>query len=292
MPSSSQSTRRAIPHDEYFPAPAGPLLPTRWRAALADDARDLARFAPVIANLVSQDLRVRYQRSVLGFFWTLLNPILMMATMTVVFARLLGRDGDWRGYAIYLFAGQVPWGLLSGSLADCAFCIIANESLIRKIYVPKLVFPISRVLFHVVNFALSLAALFLLLVPLGARPSWALLFLPVSVVLFAAFVLGLGMLIAVLNTFYRDLGHLVGVALQAWYFMTPILYEASRFRSSPWFLALNPAYPFIRQFQVIIRDGQWPDPGVVALSAALAASSLGIGYAVYKGLEQKLIFRL
>ncbi|GIW87331.1 MAG: transport permease protein [Isosphaeraceae bacterium] len=292
MPSSFPSTRRVIPHEEYFPTPRGPLLPTGWLAVLAHDLRELARFAPVIANLVHQDLRVRYQRSVLGFFWTLLNPILMMTTMTLVFANLLGRDGDWRNYAIYLFAGQVPWGLLAGSLSDCALSIIANEALIRKIYVPKLVFPISRVLFHVVNFALSLTALFLLLVPLGARPSWSLLMLPICVALLAAFSLGLGILIAVLNTFYRDLGHLVGVTLQAWYFMTPILYEASRFRTSPWFLALNPAYPFIRPFQVILRDGQWPDPCVVGVSAVLAISSLGIGYAVYKGLEHKLVFRL
>ncbi len=290
--SSTQSSRRSVPHTAYFPDKSGGLLPTRWCAAIVDDLRELRRCSPVIQNLVSQELRVRYQRSFLGFFWTLLNPILMMATMTVVFAQLLGRGSDWRGYAIFLFAGQVPWGLLASSLSDCAFCIIGNEGLIRKIYVPKLVFPVSRVLFSVVNFALSMVAMFVLLIPLGARPSWPLLFLPISVLLFSTFILGLGVLIAVLNTFYRDLGHLVGVGLQAWYFLTPILYEASRFKTHPWFLTLNPAYLYIRQFQIIIRDGLWPDLGIVAASAVVAVVSLGIGYAAYKSLEHKLVFRL
>lgn len=283
---------RARPHSEYFPDARGPLLPLHSLSVLWSDLQELRRFAPVVQNLVSQDLRVRYQRSFLGFFWTLLNPILMMTTMTLVFAKLLGRGSDWRSYALYLFSGQLPWTLLAGGLSECAFCIILNEALIRKIYVPKLVFPLSRVLFNAVNFVLALVALFLLLVPLGARPSWPMLFLPISLGLFLTFILGLGVLLAVFNTFYRDLGHLVGVVLQAWYFMTPILYEADRFQTSPWFLRLNPAYPFIRQFQVIIHDGQWPALSTVGLSAFLAAASLGIGYVAYKSLENKLVFRL
>ena len=89
-----------------------------------EDVRQLARFGPVIQNIVVQDLRVRYQRSVLGFFWTLLNPILMMGTLALIFTQLIPQD-PFR-FAIYLFAGMVPWGFLSGSLNECAFCIIAK----------------------------------------------------------------------------------------------------------------------------------------------------------------------
>src|SRR5262249_15115926 len=162
-----------------------------------------------------QELRVRYQRSMLGFLWTLLNPILMMATLTLVFSQLFGMTREH--YALYLFAGMVPWGFLNGALNDCAFCIISNEGLIRKIYLPKLVFPLSRVLINLTTFVLSMAALFILLEPLGARLSLPMLLLPVVIVLMAAFVLGLGLIVATTNTFFRDCGHLVAVILQAWY---------------------------------------------------------------------------
>lgn len=240
--------------------------------------------------MVVQDLRVRYQRSMLGFFWTLLNPILMMATLTVVFARLM--DVQWQEYAIYLFAGMVPWGLLGGSLNDCAFCIIQNEGLIRKIFLPKLVFPLTRVLVNLTTFVLSMGALFILMVPLGARFSWPLLLLPVTVALFAAFTLGLGLLLATMNTFFRDCSHLVSVFLQAWYFATPILYPPDRFKSAPWLLWLNPAYPFIRLFQLAISDGAWPDLLTLLMAAASAVVSLGVGYAAFKSNEDKLVFRL
>jgi ABC-2 type transport system permease protein/lipopolysaccharide transport system permease protein len=285
-------TTPAPPHTEYFPPERPASLPGRWIDAVVEDLAQLRAFWPVVQNMVVQDLRVRYQRSVLGFLWTLLNPILMMATLTVVFANLLGSGDDWRLQAIYIFAGQVPWLFLAGSLNDCANCIILNEGLIRRIYLPKLIFPLNRVLFHLVNFVLSLVALFLLLVPMGARFSWPMLMLPVSIALFACFMLGLGILIAVLNTFYRDCSHLVGVGLQAWYFLTPIIYDTRNFTTSPWFLSLNPAYAFIRQFHMIIRDGDWPDPATVAISAGLAFVSLGAGYAVYKVQEKKLVFRL
>ncbi len=288
----STRTNAPPPHTEYFPPVPAPFLTLRWLNAIASDLALVRRYWPVVQNMVVQDLRVRYQRSLLGFFWSLLNPILMMAVMTVVFANLLGRGGDWRAYAIYLFSGQLPWVMLAASLNDCAFCMIANEGLIRKIYLPKTVFPLSRVLVNLVNFLLSLGSLFILLLPLGARLTWPLLWLPIAVLLFGLFVFGLGLLLSVLNTFYRDCGHLIGVVLQAWFFATPILYEAEQYKTQPWFLTLNPAYAFIRQFHMMIRDGRWPDPTTILASMCLVVASLGVGYATYKSHEDKLVFRL
>jgi ABC-2 type transport system permease protein/lipopolysaccharide transport system permease protein len=283
-------TNSPPPHAEFFP-PAAPLRSDRPRFfRLHSDFAELARVWPVILNMVSQELRVRYQRSVLGFVWSLLNPILMMVTMAVVFTRLLGRN-DPR-YVLYLFSGLVPWLFLSGSLTDAAFCIIQNEGLIRKIYIPKLVFPVSRVLVNLVNFLLTLLALFLLLIPLGAKFSWAMLFLPVTIVLYTALVLGLGVGLAILNTFYRDCGHLIGVVLQAWYFATPILYSTADLPTIPLFIKLNPVYPFIAQFQAIIRWGELPSMAHIGASVLIAMLCLGTSYVGFKAHEDKLIFRL
>jgi ABC-2 type transport system permease protein/lipopolysaccharide transport system permease protein len=279
-----------VPHAEFFPPPRTARRPSRWLTRLGADRRELARFWPVIQNMVVQELRVRYQRSILGFFWTLLNPLLMMVVLTPVFSSL---NRDVTHYPLFLFAGMVPWSFMSVSINECAFCIIQNEGLIRKIYLPKLVFPLARVLIGLVTFVLSLSALFLLLWPLGARPTPSLVFLPLAIGLLGIFGLGLGLIVATANTFYRDCGHLVGVFLQAWYFATPILFPLEAFPEGvQWRLRLNPAYYFIEMFHDVLYRGEWPRLGLVAAAAVIAATSLGIGYAIFKSQEDKMVFRL
>jgi len=239
--------------------------------------------------MVVQELRVRYQRSILGFFWTLLNPLLMLVILSWVFSHLIKTTDN---YPLFLFAGMVPWSFLSVSLNECAVCIIQNEGLIRKIYLPKLIFPLTRVLIGLVTFVLSLGALFVLLLPLGARPGPSMLLLPLAIALLAMFTLGLGLIVATANTFYRDCGHLISVFLQAWYFATPILYPIKMFESSQWRLRLNPAFYFIELFHDVLYAGRWPRLGLVAAAAVIAAASLGIGYAIFKSQEDKMVFRL
>ncbi len=275
---------------EVFPAPVRSSFFRDARETIVHDVRELVQFWPVVSNMVSQELRVKYHRSVLGFLWTLLNPILMMTTMAVVFSQIFRME--IKGYAILLFSGLVPFTFISTTLPECSLCIVANESLIRRIYLPKLIFPLVRVLHNVIILTFSLVALFLLLYPLGARFSLPMLLLPIVMALWAAFGLGLGLLVATMNTFFRDCSHLMTVFLQIWYFMTPILYPASMFGERQWVFRFNPAYPFIRLFQMTIHEGAWPDLMTLGTSAAIAAAALGLGYAVFKAHEDKLVFRL
>ena len=285
-------TTRSIPHTEYFPSTDPGAGPSRWLAVVRNDCRELAFFWPVLQNMVAQDLRVRYQRSFLGFLWTLINPILMMATLTMVFSQVF-RDPDWKTFAIYLFAGQTPWIMFGTAVNECATSIVANEGLIRKIYLPKLIFPLARVLINLTTFVFSLAALYILAYFFGAGFSKSMVLLPVITILFATFALGLGLVLAVANTFYRDIGHLIGVLLQAWYFATPIIW--GRTGMTPALQArcwLNPAYPFVRMFQLIIDAGEWPTLTLFLAATFIATVSLGIGYVTFKLHENKLVFRL
>ncbi len=283
-------TASRFPHAEFFPPPPEPGGPNLWLARLAGDRRELLRFWPVVQNMVVQELRVRYQRSILGFFWTLLNPLLMMLTLSVVFSYMATRV---KNYPLFLLAGMVPWTFLSTSLSESAFCIIVNESLIKKIYLPKLIFPLVRVLIGLATFVLSLSALFFLLWPLGARLSLSMVLLPVAIGLLAVFVLGLSLIVATANTFFRDCGHLVSVFLQAWYFLTPILFPPDQFLGIPqWRFRLNPAFYFIELFHDILVAGRWPQSGMLAAASAIAAISLVIGYAIFKSQEDKMVFRL
>jgi ABC-2 type transport system permease protein/lipopolysaccharide transport system permease protein len=284
-------TSSSAPHSDFFPPPPPPRKPSVWLKRLAGDRAELTRFWPVIQNLVTQELRVRYQRSVLGLFWTLLNPLLMLLTLSWAFSHLFK---GIENYPLYLFAGMVPWGFMNGSLNECAACIIQNEGLIRKIYVPKLVFPISRLLINLVTLLLSLVALFLVLMPSGgARLTVSMVLLPVAIGLYGLFTLGMGLAVATANTFYRDCGHLVSVFLQAWYFASPILYKTDDFpASAQWRFRLNPAYYFLELFHDIVYRGRWPELGSVVLASAIALASLGIGYAIFKSQEDKMVFRL
>jgi ABC-type polysaccharide/polyol phosphate export permease len=279
---------------ETFPAPPRVRPSQVWGRRLAEDRAELARFWPVVHNMVTQELRVRYQRSFMGFLWTLVNPLLMMFTLSMVFSQLLPMKlGDGGNYTLYILAGMIPWAFMAGSITESSTCIIQSEGLIRKIYVPKLVFPLVRVLINLVTSMLSLVALFLVLVPLGARPSMAMLFLPVAIGLTLAFTLGLSLIVATANTFFRDCGHLVGVFIQAWYFATPIVYPVSQFADDlQWRFWLNPAFYFVEMFHDVLNSGRMPQLSIVAIAAVLAAVSLGIGYAAFKANEDKMVFRL
>jgi ABC-2 type transport system permease protein/lipopolysaccharide transport system permease protein len=278
------------PHAEYFPPPPLPRGRSVWLTRLAQDRRELVKFWPVVRNMVVQELKVRYQRSFLGFVWTLLNPLLMLATLGFVFSHLLENVAN---YTLFLFAGMVPWSFLSVSLSDAATSIINNEGLIRKIYLPKMIFPLARVLIALVTLVFSLGAMFLLLWPMGARPSWPMLLLPLVLGLLAVFTVGLSLIVATANTFYRDCGHLISVFLQAWYFATPILYPATKFPGrSQWVFRLNPAYYFIELFHDILFSARWPHLGLLAAAAVVATVSMGVGYAIFKSQEDKMVFRL
>lgn len=278
---------------QVFPPGRDSLPGLNGLTTLVRDAKELYRYRAVLKNLVAQDLRTRYQRSLLGFLWTLLSPILMMITMSLVFTHLFRFSKGGPDYALYLFSGMVPWSLLSGVIHDSSVCIISNEGLIRKIYMPKLIFPLSRLLLNATMLTLSMTALFLLMVPLGARLTPSLIAIPLTIGLYATFALGLGLIAATVNTFYRDFGHLLSVVLQAWYFATPIVYPISLLPEEiAWRFWLNPAYPFIRMFQVIIYEGQWPSMMLLLSATGIASVVLGIGYVTFKSYEDKLVFRL
>jgi ABC-type polysaccharide/polyol phosphate export permease len=278
------------PHAEYFPAAGVQILPLRWLASLEREFAELARFWPVVQNMVLQEIRVRYQRSILGFFWTLLNPILMLMVLSFVFSHIMTQRGN---YTVYLFAGMTPWSFLSSTIGEGAFCFIQNEGLIKKIYLPKILFPLVRTLINLTTLGFSMLALFILLVPIGARVSWSILSLPIAIAALVMFTFGLILLISTLNTFFRDCGHLVGVVLQAWYFATPIIYQIDVLpKHMQWWFVFNPAYPIIKLFQEIIAGGRWPDWSTLAMALGVAATSLGVGYGAFKSQENKLVFRL
>lgn len=253
--------------------------------------KELYEYRHVVQQLVTQQLLARYRRTVFGYLWTILNPLMMMAVYAVVFSHIF-RFG-LRDYAIFLFAGTVPWNFFSGCLVQAGTSIVANENLIKKIYIPKIVFPVSVASGALLDSMFSLIALFIIALIVGAKASFALLFLPVSFAILYVFAVGASLALAVMMVYFRDLQHLITVVLQALFFLTPIMYQLEALSPKlQYLLRFNPMLYFVQLFRAPIYQSMLPTVSTVMIACSVAAVTLAIGILVFRLYEDKLIFRL
>jgi len=187
--------------------------------------RELLRYRDLIQNLVMRDLKVRYKSSVLGFLWSLLNPLLLMLVFTVVFTVMMP-NADIPKFPVFLLCALLPWNFFSSAMMGAVNSIVYNGSLIKKVYFPREIMPISVVLSTFINFLLSLPVLFIFLAIFQVPFTIWLIYLPVIMVVQVVFAIGVALVLATLNVFYRDTAVILEVVLQAWFFLTPIFYPA------------------------------------------------------------------
>jgi lipopolysaccharide transport system permease protein len=187
---------------------------------------ELWRYRHLVLDLVILDLKVRYKGSVLGFLWSLLNPLLMMIIFTVVFS-ILFRQNIAR-FPVFILAALLPWNYLATVVTRGTTSIVQNAHLINKVYFPPEVFPISTVLSTLVNFVLALPVVFLLMAAMGVPFTGALLALPVIIVIQTLFCLAIALFVSAVTVRYRDTTIVMEVVLQAWFFLTPVFYPISQ----------------------------------------------------------------
>lgn len=245
----------------------------------------------VLHQMVRQQLILRYRRTLLGYLWTLINPLLMMTVTAIVFANLF--KADLKTFAIFMFAGMVPWNCFSAIVSQSASALISNEALIKKIYLPKLLFPLGIAISLTIDSLLSLIALLIIILFIGGEPTWALLFLPFSYMLLLVFSFGIALALSIITVFFRDLQHVIVIVLQALFFLTPILYDKTALiGEAAYLLALNPVAPFVELFRAPIRFGVLPDMAIVTQCLLLATVSFVCGFAFFLAQEKKVVFRL
>ena len=215
---------------------------------MLEEFKDLWVYRGVLWNLISQQLKILYRRSTLGFLWTLLNPLLSMAILIIVFSNIM--KFPQKDYAVYLFSGLVPWTFFSQTIELGKSIFIMNEQFLRRIYVPKNIFPLSVVFSNLVNFILSLVVLFVLgKIFFDVKISMALLFLPISILTLIIFASAITMFFSVLSVFYRDFAHLTSILLMLLFYATPIIYPADLLpQKYLLILRLNPMYHIIDLF--------------------------------------------
>lgn len=245
----------------------------------------------VLLQLVKQQLILRYRRTVLGYLWTLINPLLMMSVMALVFSTLF--KADLKTFAVFLFAGMIPWNFFSAVVTQSGTAFINNEGLIKKIYLPKGIFPLSIALASLIDSALSFVALFLIILALGGTLSWSLLFLPISFALLFVFAMGFGLIMSIATVFFRDLQHVIIIAMQGLFFLTPILYKPDSLAGKvAWLVELNPVTPFIALFRTPLIDGVLPSGDVLLQAGGIATASMVVGLFVFLREEKNIVFRL
>jgi lipopolysaccharide transport system permease protein len=242
-----------------------------------ENLRELFRFRALVHALVVRHLSMRYRGSVLGFFWSLLNPLCLMAVYTIVF-RYYIRFNEVENYTIFLFCGLLPWIWSSSALVEGASSIVSSGHLITKSMFPAHILPAVSTLTTMVNFLLSIPILLLFMIGAGAEFHWTLLAVPVLVLLHLMMLQGLGLALGSLNVMYRDVQHLVANVITLLFFLCPIVYPATiipeKFRVS---VLLNPFALLTVSYQDLILAGKLPstDHLIVLVSFALSAWIFG-----------------
>ena len=242
-----------------------------------------------LRSLVSRDFKLKYRRSILGVLWSVLNPLLMMCVLTGVFSTIF-RFGTIENYPLYLILGNTLFSLMSESTSGAMNSIIDSSSLIKKIKIDKMIFPIEKVLFQLVNFAISLIAVAIVMVFFHIVPSWSLLLLPVLLIYMLLFCSGLGMALSALAVFFRDVRHLWGVLLTAWTYATPLFYPVEILPD--WMFALekfNPMYHYVNYFREIALTGNTPSLESNLICLTIAVTTFLIGMIIFKKSENKFI---
>jgi ABC-type polysaccharide/polyol phosphate export permease len=265
---------------------------TRWH--------DLIDYRYLLRNLVIRDLKARYKNSVLGILWSVLNPLFLMIVFTILFSVLA--NNQIRQYPIFVLVGLIPWNFFSGSLLSGTTSVTGNSSLVKKVYFPRELLPISALLSNLVNFLFSFAVLIIFLYVFGIGLTVHALWVPVILLTQLIFALGLILLFGSLTVFYGDVLMILEVVLTAWFFLTPVFYSLEQFGSTATVLGvtfnpaqvmrwLNPMASIIDGYRTVLW-GTYDSAGPVSMNPAYLLRTLvtslivlGIGYSVFARLD-------
>lgn len=253
---------------------------------------EVFRYRDLVLALVARELKVRYRRSAIGFLWTMLQPLLMMLVLQVVFSSIFRLELDFGNYPVYALAGLLFWNFFSQSILASMNSLRGNAPLLRKLPIPKEVFPLATVISGVINLCLALVPLLLILIVTGHRLTPALFFLPVSILLAGLFTLGAGLLLSPLSVFFSDVVEMIGVALSILMYMTPVIYPMSILEGSKYLplVRFNPVRSILEVFRDPIYQGEIPPMTHLAVCVGIALGVFIIGAFVFRRSSDRIPF--
>ncbi|CCZ56079.1 putative uncharacterized protein [Clostridium sp. CAG:1219] len=253
---------------------------------LTEKIKEIYNYRHMLKTLVKQDIKGRYKGSFLGFLWTLLNPLLMLAVYSVVFQFVFRSDIEH--YSIYLFICLMPWNAFANTIAVGTVSVTNGASILKKVYFPREVLPLAVVISNTIQYFFSAVVIFIALLVSGVGISLYALFLPLIVLIQALFSLGLILILSAANVYIRDVQYIMNPVMMIWMYASPILYNISmvpeRFQN---IYKLNPMAALMQSYQDILYNKTFPDFKTLGYVAIVALVFLIIGYLVYNKLQRR-----
>lgn len=230
---------------------------------------DLARYREVLVNLAVREIRVRYKQSALGVAWAVMQPVMMMVVFAVVFSRFAKLPSEGLPYPVFAYAALLPWTFCAAGTSTAMASIVGSASLIKKVYFPRAVLPLASILTHGADFAISTAVFVLLLAYYRVSVTASVLYVVPLLLLQLAFMVGLALLLAGLNAYYRDVRYVFPVLMQMWLYATPVAWSMTMVPDHlriP-YAALNPMAAIIDGFRTVVLHGTPPVWSLVGAAA-------------------------
>ncbi|NLN98023.1 MAG: ABC transporter permease [Eubacteriaceae bacterium] len=256
---------------------------------LKDYFEKFYRYRHLLKELVSRDIKIKYRRSVLGIVWSVLNPLLMMLVITAVFSRFMRTEN----FAAFYLCGSLIYNFVSEGTNGAMNAILINASLIKKVYVPKYIFPLEKVLFALVNALFYLIAVAIVFIIAKVPLHWTIVLFPIPLAYTFLFALGLGLILSTINVFFRDMNHLYSVWLTAWMYLTPIIYPVDILPEEVHkLIQLNPLYHYVTYFRDVMMYGRVPGLVENLICLGIALIFLSIGLTVFKKYQDQFILRV
>lgn len=246
------------------------------------------KYKPLIYELVSRDLKVKYRRSFLGYIWSLLNPLLMMVLQSIIFTYMFRNDIP--NFPLYLICGNTLFTFFNESTNMGMNSIIQNAALIKKVYIPKFIFPISRVASSFVTLLFSMGATLIVMLVTRATFYWTVLLCWLPLLFLFFFCCGMSLLLSALTVYFRDMQHLYSVLTLGWMYATPLFYPLSALPDKliP-VMKLNPLYHYINLFRNLVMYGNVPGPNTWFACIACSVIMMAIGLWAFRKLQRNFI---
>lgn len=258
---------------------------------MMEQLKNFKRYSYLLQELIKKGIKLKYRRSYLGIFWSLLEPLLTMIVLTLVFGQLLGR-GE-KEFPVYVLSGRLLYSFFNSSTKACLSSIRKNGAMIKKIYVPKYLYPLSGVLVNFIIFVLSLPVLLVVSLVLGVIPTWRIFYalIPLAILLILSY--GVGMILATVGVFFRDLEYIWSVAMMLIMYTCAVFYYPEKLLSgnNAWLLRFNPLFCVIDCFRSCIYNVDM-NLGYLLYAFAFAIVSLIIGLYIFKKNQDKFILHI
>lgn len=266
--------------------------------AFKKDVLAMGRYKYLLWDLVSKDIKTKYRRSVLGVLWSILNPLLMMAVLTTVFSTII-RVNVEGGFALFYLTGYIMFNFISEATGFALYTITSAAPLIKKVYIPKYVFPLEKCIFSFVNMLFSLIAFVIVFVAFcfagKVTPHITMLLFPIPMIYIFFFCFGLCLILSAMMVFFRDIGHIWGILLTVWMYLSPIIYPLDTGilpEKLIKFINLNPLTHYITYFRNVMIYGRVPTlpDNLICIGYSLAVFLFGI--AVFRKKQDKFVLHI